>query len=82
MIKDKEKYTMVKERQGEDVVVITFTKKERQCDGCLCMKKAKDIRIVKYPIIHRDMGRLIMDKRICIDCYDDYREIMDCLKYN
>ena len=51
MIKNEEQYVMVKERQSEDVVTLTFTKKERKCDTCLCIKKARDITIVKYPII-------------------------------
>tara|TARA_R100000501_G_C2580641_1_gene84052 strand:- start:52 stop:300 length:249 start_codon:yes stop_codon:yes gene_type:complete len=82
MIHNESEYNIVKERQSEDVVVVTCTKKERRCNGCLCMKKAKDIVIVKYPIMHRDMGRLIMEKKICNDCYDDYREIRNSLKYN
>ena len=80
MIHNEEKYIMVKERQSEDVTIITFTKKERKCDTCLCLKKAKDISIVKYPIIHRTMGRLIMNKKVCTDCYSDVKEILDSLK--
>ena len=80
MIQNEEKYIIVKERQSEDVTIITFTKKERKCDTCLCFKKAKDIVIVKYPIIHRTMGRLIMDKKVCTDCYSDVKEILDSLK--
>jgi len=72
MVQDEKKYHIVKERQSEDVVVVTYTRKERRCDGCLCNKKGKEIRIVNYPIIHK----------ICDDCYDDYREIVDNLKYN
>ena len=82
MLQDKEKYIMVKERQSEDVVRVTFTKKERKCDICLCIKKGRDIVIVKYPIIHRTMGRLIMDKKVCTDCYSDVKEILSSLKYN
>ena len=82
MIKNKEKYIMVKERQSEDVVVISFTKKERKCDTCLKLKKAKDITIIKYPILHDTMGRLIMDKKVCTDCYGEVREVLNSLKYN
>ena len=82
MIQNEEKYIMVKERQSEDVVVISFTKKERKCDICLCIKKARDIVIVKYPIIHRTMGRLIMDKKVCTDCRVEVKEILNNLKYN
>ena len=63
MLQNKEKYIMVKERQSEDVTIITFTKKQRKCDACLCLKSGRDIVIVKYPIMHRTMGRLIMDKK-------------------
>ena len=82
MIHNKKEYNIVKERQSEDVTIITYTKKERQCDACLCYKKARDITVVKYPIIHRDMGRLIMDKKVCTDCHDEVKEILDNLKYN
>tara|TARA_R100000306_G_C4301214_1_gene105198 strand:- start:342 stop:590 length:249 start_codon:yes stop_codon:yes gene_type:complete len=82
MIQNKNKYNIVKERQSDDVTIITYTKKERKCDGCLCIKRADKISLVKYPIIHRDMGRLIMEKKLCDDCYEDYREIKDNLKYN
>ena len=82
MLQNKEKYIIVKERQSEDVVRITFTKKERKCDTCLCIKKARDITIVKYPILHKDMGRLIMDKKVCTDCYSDVMDILNNLKYN
>ena len=82
MIQNEEKYIIVKERQSEDVVRVTFTKKERKCDICLCIKKGRDIVIVKYPIIHRTMGRLIMDKKVCTDCYSDVKEIISSLKYN
>ena len=82
MLQNKEKYIIVKERQSEDVTIITFTKKERKCDTCLCLKKARDIVIVKYPIIHRTMGRLMMDKKVCTDCYVEVKEILNNLKYN
>ena len=82
MLQNKEKYIIVKERQSEDVTIITFTRKERKCDICLCIKKGKDIAIVKYPIMHRTMGRLIMDKKVCTDCYSDVKEILNSLKYN
>ena len=82
MIQNEEKYIMVKERQSEDVTIITFTKKERKCDICLCLKRARDIVIIKYPIIHRTMGRLIMDKKVCTDCRVEVKEILNNLKYN
>ena len=82
MIKNEEQYVIVKERQSEDVVRITFTKKERKCDTCSCMKQARDIAIVKYPIIDKCMGRLIMTKKVCTDCYSDVMDILNNLKYN
>ena len=82
MIQNEEKYIMVKERQSEDVVRVTFTKKERKCDICLCIKKGRDIAIIKYPIIHRTMGRLIMDKKVCTDCHVEVKEVLNNLKYN
>ena len=82
MIQNKEQYIMVKERQSEDVVRITFTKKERKCDTCLCIKKARDITLVKYPIIDKCMGRLIMTKKVCTDCYSDVMDILNNLKYD
>ena len=82
MIQNKSKYNIVKERQSDDVTIITYTKKERKCDGCLCIKRADKISLVKYPIVHRDLGRVMMEKKICDDCYDDYREIRSNLKYN
>ena len=82
MIKNEEQYIMVKERQSQDVITLTFTKKERKCDTCLCMKKARDITVVKYPIINKYLGRVIMTKQVCTDCYSSVKEIIDNLKYN
>ena len=82
MIPNKSKYNIVKERYSDDVTIITCTKKERKCDGCLCIKRADKINLVKYPIVHRDLGRVMMERKICDDCYDDYREIRNSLKYN
>ncbi len=81
MIKDKSKYDIVKV-QNDDVITITYTKKERHCDTCLKLTKSKQIRLIKYPILHKDMGRLIMSKKVCNDCYDDVKEVLDNLKYN
>ena len=82
MIKNKEQYVMVKESQSSDVITLTFTKKERKCDTCSCMKKARDITVVKYPIINKYLGRVIMSKQVCTDCYSSVKEIIDNLKYN
>jgi len=82
MIQNKEQYDIVKERQSEDVVCITFTKKKRLCQTCGCMKKARDINIVKYPIIDKCLGRVIMTKKVCTDCYSDVMDILNNLKYN
>ena len=82
MLQNEDKYTIVKERQSEDVIVVTYTKKERECDTCGCMKEAKNITMVKYPIIDKCIGRLIMTKRVCTDCYSDVQDILSNLKYN
>ena len=82
MIKNEELYNKVKERQSEDVVKITFTKKIRKCGICGSMVKAEDITFVKYPIIHETMGRLIMDKKVCTKCHGEVKEVLNNLKYN
>ena len=82
MIQNEEQYVMVKERQSEDVITLTFTKKERKCDTCSCIKKARDITMVKYPIIDKCLGRVIMTKKVCTDCYSSVMDILNNLKYN
>ena len=82
MVQNREQYIVVKERQSKDVITLTFTKKERKCDTCGCMKKARDITIVKYPIIDKYLGRVIMTKKVCTDCYSDVMDILNNLKYN
>ena len=77
-----EKYIIVKERHSEDVMVVTFTKKERKCDTCLCIKDGRDITMVKYPIIDKCLGRVMITKKVCTDCYSEVKEILDSLKYN
>ena len=77
-----EKYIIVKERHSEDVMVVTFTKKERKCDTCLCIKSGRDITMVKYPVIDKCMGRIIMTKKVCTDCYGEVMDILRNLKYN
>jgi len=81
MIKNEEQYIMVKEMHSSDVITLTFTKKERKCDTCLCMKKARDITVVKYPRVDKYFGRVIETRQVCIDCYSDVKEILDNLKY-
>ena len=66
MLKNKEQYVMVKERQSNDVVTFTFTKKERHCDTCGSLKKSRDITVVKYPIIDKFLGRVMMTKKVCM----------------
>jgi len=82
MLQNDDRYVMVKERQSEDVITLTFTKKERLCDTCGCMRKSRDITIVKYPIIDKCLGRVIMTKKVCTDCYSDVMDILNNLKYN
>ena len=75
-------YTKVKERVSNDVFIVTYTKKERQCDICRSFKKSNDITIVKYPIIDKCLGRVIMTKKVCSDCHSDVMDILNNLKYN
>ena len=82
MIKNKNEYNIVKENHSKDIIVITCTKKKRECDICLCIKRPDKISMIKYPIIHKDMGRLIMTKYVCPDCREDVKEILSNLKYN
>ena len=77
-----DKYNVKKERIDEDTYKVTYTAKERKCSICSNKRKSKDISIVKYPIIHETMGRLIMTKKVCTECYDDVKEILDNLTYN
>ena len=82
MIQNEEQYDMVKERQSEDVVTITFTKKERKCDICSANKKREDVTVVKYPRIDKYFGRVIVNKRVCNTCHSDVMDILNNLKYN
>ena len=82
MIQNEKEYNIVKERQNEDVVIITLTKKERKCDICSAIKKEEEIRIVKYPRLDKYFGRVIAEKKVCNGCYDDVKLILDNLKYN
>jgi len=82
MVHNEKEYDIVKERQSEDVITITYTKKVRRCGTCLCEKRADKVSLIKYPILHKDMGRLIKDILVCDDCYDDVRDVLDNLKYN
>ena len=82
MVQNEKQYNIVKERQSEDVVVVTYTKKERKCDICSSVKKSQDITIVKYPVIDKYLGRVIMTKKVCMDCHSDVKEVLDNLKYN
>ncbi len=75
-------YNKVKEIVNEDVYIVTYTKKERKCDICSCIKLSKDITIIKYPILNKHMGRMMMTKKVCSDCYSDVKEVLDNLKYN
>ena len=79
---DKSKYDIVKERESTDVFSVKYIAKERRCDICNTLKKRKYIDVINYPIIHKDMGRLVMRKKVCNDCIDDVKNILDNLKYN
>ena len=75
-------YTKVRKQISSDVFTDTYTRKERQCDMCSSMKNSKHIGIIKYPIIDKYLGRVIMTKKVCDDCKDDVMDILNNLKYN
>ena len=75
-------YYSVKEKVDSETIVITYKKKERSCDICKSVKKREDVTKVKYPIIDKYLGRVIMTKKVCDDCKDDVMDILNNLKYN
>ncbi len=81
-IQNENSYDIVKERVDANTIVITYSKKEMTCDICVSVHKRKDVQLVKYPIIDKYLGRVIMTKNICNDCYADVMEILNNLKYN
>ena len=60
MIQNKNEYDIVKERQSKDIFCVTYKKKKVSCDICKGTHKRQDVQLIKYPIIHETMGRLIM----------------------
>ena len=81
MIQNKHEYDIVKERQSKDVIIVTYKKKETNCNICRKNYKRKDIQLIKYPIIQETMGRLIMTRQVCKDCIDEVMDVLDNLKY-
>ena len=79
-IQNENSYDIVKERKSNNTIVITCKKKERTCDICSSVKKRLDVQIVKYPIVDKYLGRVIMTKSVCEDCLDDVMEILNNLK--
>ena len=75
-------YDKIEQRISEDSYSVLFIAKERKCDICSKVQKRKNIDVIKYPIIHETMGRLIMTKKVCNDCIDEVKEVLDNLKYN
>ena len=82
MLQNEEQYDIVKERQSEDVITITYTKKVRRCDICSANKKREDVTVVKYPRIDKYFGRVINSIKVCTDCNSDVMDILNNLKYN
>ena len=74
-------YYSVKERLDSETVVITYKKKERSCDICKSVKKREDVTKVKYPIIDKYLGRVMMTRKVCNDCIDDVMYLLKNLKY-
>ena len=80
-IQNENSYDIVKERKSNNTIVITCKKKERQCDVCSSVKVRQSIQMIKYPIIDKCLGRVVMTRFVCDDCYDDVMMILDNLKY-
>jgi ATP-dependent protease Clp ATPase subunit len=80
-IQNENSFDIVKERTDANTIVITCKKKERTCDICSSVKKRLDVQLVKYPIIDKYLGRVVMTKSVCHDCHDDVMEILNNLKY-
>ena len=80
-IQNENSFDIVKERTDANTIVVTYKKKERNCDICLSVKKRQDVQVVKYPIIDKYLGRVVMTRYVCDDCYDDVMMILDNLKY-
>ena len=79
-IQDENSYDIVKERKSENTIIITCKKKEINCDICSSVNKRKDVQLVKYPIVDKYLGRVIMTKNVCTDCYEDVMEVINNLK--
>ena len=79
-IQDENSYDIVKERKSENTIIITCKKKEISCDICSSVNKRKDVQLVKYPIVDKYLGRVIMTKNVCTDCYEDVMEVINNLK--
>ena len=80
-IRNENQYDIVKERSNADTIIITCKKKERTCDICSSVKKRLDVQSIKYPIIDKYLGRVIMTRNVCIDCHEDVMEILNNLNY-
>ena len=80
-IQNENSFDIVKERTDENTIVITCKKKERTCDTCSSVKVRQSIQMIKYPIIDKCLGRVVMTRYVCDDCYDDVMMILDNLKY-
>ena len=80
-IQNENSFDIVKERTDANTIVVTYKKKERNCDICLSVKKRQDVQVVKYPIIDKYLGRVIMTKNVCNECHADVMEILNNLKY-
>ena len=79
---DLTQYKLVKERQDNNAITITYQKKLVRCFACLKQVVYKKITQVRYPVIVKGMGRVILAKDCCDSCYDDVMTIKDNLKYN
>ena len=79
---DLNKYKLVKETNDDNKIIIVYQKKVIECFACLKQVTYRRIRQVRYPLIVKGMGRVIMTKNCCSSCYDEVMEIKNNLKYN
>ena len=54
---------------------ITLIPKVQVCDICEDQHKSRDMQIIKYPMVY-EMGRVMMSKNICCECYPEVQEIL------
>ena len=79
---DLNSYVKVKEDNQDNTITIVYKKKVVRCFACLKQVSYKAISKVRYPLLVKGMGRVIMTKDCCDDCIDDVMTIKNNLKYS